>query len=116
MRVKFQADANLDERIVQGLRRRESAIDFRTAHAALLSGLPDPKVLAIAADSGRILVTQDRRTMMAHFRRFIQAQTSSGVVLVRRGASLAAVIGDLHLIWDASDADEWSNQIAWIPM
>jgi predicted nuclease of predicted toxin-antitoxin system len=67
MRVKFQADADLDGRILRGLRRVAPEIDIRAASDAALAGLKDPEVLRIAADSGRILVSQDRRTMPAHF-------------------------------------------------
>jgi len=67
MRVKFQADADLDGRILRGLRRAAPEIDIRTAAEAGLTGPKDPEVLRIAADSGRILVSQDRRTMPAHF-------------------------------------------------
>jgi len=58
MRVKFQADADLDGRILPGLRRTAPEIDIRTAADAGLTGL---------ADSGRILLSQDRRTMPVHF-------------------------------------------------
>jgi len=66
MRVRFQADADLDGRILRGLRRAVPEIDMRTAADAALAGLKDPEVLRIAADSARILVSQDRRTMPAH--------------------------------------------------
>ena len=70
MRVRYQADAGLDGRIVRGLRRIAPEIDIRTAADANLAGLKDPEVLRIAADSERILVSQDRRTMPAQFARF----------------------------------------------
>ena len=79
MRVKFQADADLDGRILRGLRRAAPEIDIRTAADAALAGLKDPEVLRIAADSGRILVSQDRRTMPAHFARFTAGTPSPGV-------------------------------------
>src|SRR6266446_5897606 len=78
MRVKFQADADLDGRILRGLRRAAPEIDIRTAAEAGLAGLTDPEVLRIAADSGRILVSQDRRTMPAHFARYAARRTQSG--------------------------------------
>ena len=62
MRVRFQADADLDGRILRGLRRTAPEINIRTAADAELDGVADPDVLRIAADSGRLLVSQDRRT------------------------------------------------------
>ena len=63
MRVRFQADADLDGRIIRGLRRIAPEIDIRTATEAELAGLTDLEVLQVAASDGRILVSQDRRTM-----------------------------------------------------
>jgi len=57
MKVSFLGDVNLDERIVSGVLRAEPSVDFRTAAEAELHGLPDPEVLEIAADEGRLLVT-----------------------------------------------------------
>ena len=63
MRVRFQADADLDGRILRGLRRAAPEIDIRTAAEAGFEGLKDTAVLRISADSGRVVVSQDRRTM-----------------------------------------------------
>lgn len=116
MRAKFQADADLDERVLRGLRRNTPEIDFRTALGAGLEGLPDPEVLRVAADAGRILVFQDRKTIPRHFRRFVSSTTSPGVILLREGISIASAIEELLLIWSASDAEDWINRLVWIPL
>ena len=68
MKIRFQADNDLDHRIVVATRRLEAAIDFQTASALGLQGcVPDDRVLALAAEQGRILVSHGRRTMPAHF-------------------------------------------------
>ena len=91
-------------------------IDFRTATAAGLEGLPDSEVLRVAADAGRVLVSQDRRTMPGHFRRFVSATASPGVILLGEGVSIASAIEELLLIWTASDAEDWVNRLIWIPL
>jgi Domain of unknown function (DUF5615) len=48
---------------VSGCRRRELAIDFLSANDANLEGIPDPTVLALAAEQERILVSHDFQTM-----------------------------------------------------
>jgi predicted nuclease of predicted toxin-antitoxin system len=116
MRVKFQADADLDGRILKALRRRAPEIDIRTAHDAGLRGLPDLEVLRIAARDGRILVSQDRRTMPAHFARFTGGTQSPGAILLRPAIPIAAAVDDLIMIWSASEPAEWVNRIAWIPL
>jgi len=63
MKIRFQADNDLDQRIVVGTRRLDPAIDFQSAPAlGLHLGVPDEQVLALAAHQGRILVTHDRKT------------------------------------------------------
>ncbi len=116
MRVKFQADADLDGRILRGLRRVAPEIDILAAADAGLTGLTDPEVLRIAADSGRILVSQDRRTMPAHFTRFSSHARTPGVILLREAIPISTAIEELALIWNASEAEEWVNRIVWIPL
>jgi len=116
MRVRFQADADLDARVVRGLRRRAPEIDIRTSTDAGLKGLDDSEVLRIAAQNGRLLVSQDRRTMPQHFQRFVTKATSPGVVLIRGGVSIGAAIEELTLIWSATEAEEWTNRLVWIPL
>ena len=57
--IRFMADADLNDAIVGGCRRREPAIDFMSANDANLEGVPDPEVLALAAAENRILVSHD---------------------------------------------------------
>jgi hypothetical protein len=116
VRVIFQADADLDGRIVRGLRRASPEIDFRTAFEADLAGLEDPEVLGIASESGRILVSQDRRTMPGHFARYINGAPSPGIVLIREATPILTAIEELVLIWSASEGGEWANRLVWIPL
>ena len=119
MKVRYQADADLDRRIVNAVRRRESDIDFRFASEARsgrgLKGLLDDAVLAIAAEEGRILVTHDRRTMPRHFAAFITTHVSPGVLIIPRRMQLRDAVEWLITIWAASEAEEWLNQILPIP-
>src|SRR5438477_7694679 len=110
MPVRFQADADLDGRILRGLRRAAPEIDIRTADDANLAGLEDPEVLRIAADSGRILVSQDRRTMPGHFARFSEAVQTPGLILLREATPISTAIDELVLIWSASEAEEWKGR------
>ena len=116
MKIRFQADADLNEDIVSGVRRREPSIDFQTAEEAGLRGLVDKGVLELAAADGRILVTHDRRTMPLEFASFIQARTSPGLAIVSQRTSVLEVIEEVVLIWTASEAEEWVNGIVTIPL
>jgi hypothetical protein len=116
MRLRFQADADLDGRVLRGLKRVAPEIDIRTATEGGLEGLSDPEVLRLAAEIGRVLISQDRRTMPGHFRRFVLSTTSPGVILLREGMSIAAAIEELLLIWSASEPEDWLNRLIWIPL
>jgi hypothetical protein len=114
--LRFLADADLDEGIVSGCRRREPTMDFLSANDAKLEGFPDPDVLRFAAEQSRILVSHDFKTMPRHFGHFMEGGGSSpGVLLVKQHTPIGAVIEELVLIWSATDADEWKNPILRIP-
>jgi len=107
----------LKKAIVKGVKRREPAIDFQTAHAAGLSGLSDTAVLRRAAGEGRILVSHDVTTMVYWFDQFIRSgQLSPGVFMVPQRSPISGVVDGLVLIWSASDVAEWQNRVVWLPL
>ena len=114
--VWFQADADLKQAIVSGAIRRQPNLDFPSANVAGLEGKSDREVLAIAAQERRVLVTHDRKTMPAEFGRFIEIQTSSGLVVLSQNLPTNDAIEALILIWETSTAEEWINQIMSIPL
>ena len=116
MRIRFQADADLNQIIVKATLRLEPSIDFQTAPSAGLAGLDDLDVLKLAAEQGRILVSHDRRTMPAHFGRFIKTANSPGLLIVSRKLPVARVAEDLFLIWPASQPGDWVNRIRSLPL
>jgi len=116
VRIRFQADADLNEGIVTGVLRREGRIDFQTADEAGLRGLGDPDVLALAARERRIVVSHDRKTMPRHFAEFLRSNSSPGVFIVSQKTDLISAIEELVLIWAASEAEEWVNRLATIPL
>jgi hypothetical protein len=115
MRPRFQADENLNAKIIAGLRRREPSLDFQTAKAAGILGVADPEVLAISAQERRILVSHDRETMPAHFVRFITDSTSAGLLIASQKLDIREAIEQILLVWAASEAEEWINQIGYLP-
>ena len=114
-KVRFQADADLKKAIVTGIIRKEPNIDFCLANVAGLEGKSDQEVLAIAAQDGRVLITHDRKTMPAEFGEFIATQTSSGVLILSQKLVISDAIEALIIVWEASTAEEWVNQIMSIP-
>ena len=117
MKVRFLADADLNKAIISGVLRREPAVDFLTAHAAGLRKMKDLEVLALAAAQQRVLISHDVGTMPSHFRAFTTAsKRSAGVFLIAQTLDIGTAIEELLLIWLASEASDWENRLAWLPL
>lgn len=116
MKIRFLADADLNQRLVRAVRRHQPEIDFQTAVEGQICGLPDPDVLAAAAESGRVLVTHDRSTMPVHFAVFIAARRSPGVFIIAQGLPLNVAVEELATIWAASEAEEWTDVLQFLPL
>lgn len=82
MKIRFQADADLNQIIVKATLRLEPTIDFQTAQAANLAGLTDMAVLQLAANEDRIVVSHGRKSMPAYFGQFILSENSPGLIIV----------------------------------
>jgi hypothetical protein len=108
VRVRFLADADLHSAIVTGLRNKNPSIKFQNAHGVIPKGTPDPKVLAFAANQGRVVVSHDCNTMPGHFYRFIIDRESPGLVLIPQQG--------LELIWECYAEDEIRNRIVYLPL
>jgi trehalose-6-phosphate synthase len=80
-----------------------------------LKGIKDPEVLAIAAQDCRLLVTHDRKTMPTEFGQFISSQNSSGVLILSQNLPISEAIDAIILVWEASTAEEWVDQIMTFP-
>jgi hypothetical protein len=115
MKLRFQADNDLDQRIVTATKRLDPLIDFQTAPALGLHHVDDPDVLALAARDGRVLVSHDRRTLPGHFRACNETQDSPGVIIVSRRLPIGRAAELLHLLWAASEAEEYANIIYDLP-
>jgi len=116
MKIRFQADADLNQIIVLATIRREPDIDFLTADTADLAGRTDPAVLAVAAREGRVLVSHDQKTMPQHFADFIAYTSCPGVLIIPQHLSIAVAVEDLLLIWFLTEAEEWVNRIRYLPL
>jgi Domain of unknown function (DUF5615) len=116
MRPRFQADADLNHKIVAGLKRREAAVDIQDARVGGVIGVRDPEVLAKAAESGRILISHDRKTMVAHFVRFIESRSSPGLIVVPQDLDIGSAIEDLLVVWAGSESEEWLDRVGYLPL
>ena len=116
LKIRFQADADLDHAIITGLKRRQPLIEFATLAEGGILDLLDDEVLSVTARQGRLLVSHDQRTMPRHFARFIEENESPGVLLTLQGRPVSEAIEELLLIWTATEAEEWVNRIVVLPL
>ena len=78
--------------IVKAVRQRESSTDFASAFESRLEGVSDSEILDRAASEGRILVTHDRRTMLAYFRARLEAGRHGIFSLVKRAGRTRGIL------------------------
>lgn len=116
MSIQLLADADFNQYIVKGLRRREPSVKIWDAHQGKVIGLRDPQVLAVAAASGRVLISHDRKTMPGHFAEFIRTSESPGVILVKQTLDIGPAIDQIILMWAVMDPEEFRNVISYVPL
>jgi hypothetical protein len=116
MKIRYQADNDLNRAIVEAVWRFEPLIDFQSAQAAKLDGVPDGEVLARAAAEQRVLVSHDLKTMPRHFAKFLQTSTSAGVLIAPQSLARTKIVDDLLLLWLVDAAEDWINRIRVLPL
>lgn len=116
MKVRFLADANFNRKIVRGLLIREPAIDFERPEPIIPEKTPDPQVLDLAQFLRRVLVTHDVTTMPGWFQECVEERRCAGLILVPEKLPIRDAIEDLLLIWHATEAEEWVNQMLRLPL
>lgn len=116
-RPRFLADHDLNEAIIDGVLRREPALEFMKSRDMGLRDRPDAEVLAWAASHGFIVVSHDVNTMPGEaYSRLASTQPLAGLLMVPQSHPVRPIIENLVLIWTASDAEEWSGQVRFLPL
>jgi Domain of unknown function (DUF5615) len=116
-RPRFLADHNLNAHIVEGVRRREPMAEFIYCHDVGMQERPDGEVLAYAADSGLIVVSHDMGTMKAAaYARIASSQPMPGLFLVKQRDPIGPIIDYFVAVWFASEAEEWRDQVRYLPL
>lgn len=117
MTVRFLADEDVHGGIIAGLQLREPTIDILNVKTAGLRRTPDPVLLELAGQQGRAVVTHDRNSMLNFFlQRLAAAKPNFGIFVFPQHAPPGEIIESLLFIWAASDAEEWRDQIVYLPL
>ena len=110
--LRLASDADVHGDILRGLRRRLPNIDLARTQDALPEGTSDPEVLAWAAKENRVLITNDRNTMVDFaFRRVRDGDSVPGLIVTTNEQSIGAAINDILLIAEEMPEQEMRDQI-----
>jgi hypothetical protein len=110
--LRLASDADVNGEIIRGLRRRLPEIDLVRAQDALPEGAPDPAVLAWAAAESRVLITNDRNTMVGFaYRRVEAGEPMPGLIATTNEQSIGSAIDDILLIAEYMPEEEVRDQI-----
>ena len=111
--LRLASDADVHGEIVRGLRRRMPEIDLVRTQDALPEGTPDPEVLAWAAAQDRVLITNDRNTMVGFaYRRVAAGEPVPGLIVTTNEQSVGSAIADILLLAEYMPEDELKDQVA----
>jgi len=110
--LRLASDADVHGDILHGLRRRLPEIDIVRAQDALPERTPDPEILAWAAAENRVLITNDRNTMVGFARQRVAAgEPVPGLIVTTNGQSIGSAIDDIQLIAEYMPEQEMSDQV-----
>jgi hypothetical protein len=106
------SDADVNGEIIRGLRRHSPEIDLVRTQDALPEGTPDPEVLAWAAAANRVLITNDRNTMVGlAYARVAAGQPVPGLIVTTNSQPIGSAIDDILLIAEYMSEEEIRHQI-----
>jgi hypothetical protein len=110
--LRLATDADVNGDIIRGLRRRLQDIDLVRVQDALPEGAPDPQILAWAAGEDRVLITNDRNTMVGFaYRRVAAGEPVSGVIATTNEQSIGSTIDDIALIAEYMGEEEIKDHV-----
>lgn len=119
--VTFLLDEQIPTSVGDALVALEPAILFRQVGAypdVPAKGTLDPDVLIFAEEAGFALITFDKRSMRTHVATHLAAGHHTwGVFIFPNGKALSAgrIAEELLMVWTASQAEEWIDQIEFLP-
>ncbi|MBI3467134.1 MAG: DUF5615 family PIN-like protein [Planctomycetes bacterium] len=116
--VRFLCDEHVGFALVRSLLKKEPGIDVLRIgqSAAPPLGTTNSALLLMVEADGRLLLTRDRRTMPQHVAEHLAAGRHTwGVFILRDGFSVGRLSEELLLVWSTSEAEEWRDQLEFIP-
>lgn len=115
--IRLLADHDFNERILEGMVRREPAIELLRVRDLGLSAASDPVILDWAARDERVVLTHDRRTMPGFANQRVAAgEQMPGVFLVDKSLPIGAAVDELLLAIHCFEPDECRQVVKYFPL
>ena len=110
--LRLASDADVHGEIIRGLRRRLPEIDLVRVQDALSTGTPDPEILAWAAAENRVLITNDRNTMVGFaYQRVAAGGPVPGLIATTNEQSIGSTIDDILVVVEFMPEEEIEGQV-----
>ena len=110
--LRLASDADVHGGILHGLHRRLPEIDLVRIQDALPEGTLDPAVLAWAAAENRVLITNDRNTMVGFaYQRVAAGEPVPGLIAITNEQSVGSAIDDILLVAEYMPEEEIRGQV-----
>lgn len=115
--LRMLADENFNGDIVRGLLLRRPDLDLVCVQDVGLAGADDRRVLAWAAENGRIVLTHDRATMPDFaYGRVAAGEAMAGVFVFNDRFPVGSAIAEVLLVAECSEQEEWGGLVAHLPL
>jgi hypothetical protein len=117
--IKYLLDEHVNPRLRKALKRLSpDIVVWRVGDPGAPSlGTLDPEILLWCEDHGFSLVTNNRESMPVHLREHLAAgRRAPGILTLNSNMTLSETANELVLIWGASDAEEYIDQLNYLPL
>jgi len=116
----FLLDENMPHRTIRKLlqqRASEMRVWVVGQQGAPPLSAPDPELLVWIEEHHCLLVTRNRASMPGHLRDHLATgRHIPGILIMPRRLTAWQVADELHLVWGASQAGEFQDQIIYLPV
>ncbi len=120
IRIRFLLDENGSKALLEAIRQQDPNIDIvRVGEPGAPSTrkLSDPDILRYCESVQRMLLTRNRESMPTHIAdHFAAGHHHWGVFRLRPGYGITAYATAVHLLFAASEAEEWIDRDVVSPM
>jgi hypothetical protein len=115
--ARFAADVSFNNILLRELRGQIPDLDVVRLQDTDLWSARDPLILAWAAREGRILLTQDVRTMPKYaYARLAAGEPVAGVVVVPQSLAIGSALEDLLILIECSREEDWTDPVRFLPL